>query len=407
MGYFRKALIGTGWMGTLRVGSRALSFLKLAIVARILTPQDFGVFGIATISLALLEILTETGIYVFLIQEKEDIEKYLNTAWVVSILRGMIIAASLFLLSAPLSVFFNESRAQQLILWVGLVASIRGFINPAIIGFQKKLEFHKEFLLRMIVIFTESIATIVFTVITHSVMSLVYGLMVSAIVEVALSFFIVRVRPKLKLEKVKLKKMISRGKWVTLSGILGFLTRQGDDAVVAKLINATSLGFYQMAYKFSTLPGTEITDVLSKVTFPVYAKIEQDKKRLLRAYLKTILVSASIVLPLSTLLFLFPKEVLIFVVGSQWIEATSALRILSIFGALGALVGSRNAVFFALRRQDLVSKITFIKLIALGVFIIPFTLKLGIIGAAWASLISVIIVTPVTIYYLVKVFKNA
>lgn len=406
MGYFKNAIIGTGWMGALRGFTRALGFVKIAILARILTPGDFGLFGITVITLAFLETFTETGIYVFYIQEEEDIDEYLDTAWVLSIIRGFLIGL-LIIFGAPyIASFFNAPGAAYLLQLMGAVAIIRGFINPAILKFQKNLQFNKEFSLRSIIIFFEVLATIVIALITRSAISLVVGLIISAIIEVGLSFLWAKPAPNFSLNRTQVRKMIKRGKWVTFGGLLGYLTRQGDDAVVAKLMNTQALGLYQMAYKLSTMPGTEITDVVSKVAFPVYVKIAGDKKRLLKAYLKTLLSITSVIIPMSIILALFPELVIKILLGDQWLEAASVLRVLAIFGAIGGIIGSRNALLFALKRQDIATKITSIRFLVLAITIIPLTVSYGLLGAAYSSLISVICIIPATGYYFHKLFRS-
>jgi len=92
MGYFKDAVKGLSWMTAFRVLYRLIGVARIAIIAHILTPFSLGVFGIVTIVLGFLEIITETGINIFLIQEKDDINGYINTAWVVSIVRGLLIS---------------------------------------------------------------------------------------------------------------------------------------------------------------------------------------------------------------------------------------------------------------------------------------------------------------------------
>jgi O-antigen/teichoic acid export membrane protein len=91
MGYQKEALKGITFIGLIRVVTRLLSFIKTIIIARILSPYQFGAFGIATLVLVFAEILTETGVNTFLIQEKEEINEYIDTSWLVSIIRGFII----------------------------------------------------------------------------------------------------------------------------------------------------------------------------------------------------------------------------------------------------------------------------------------------------------------------------
>ncbi|MEK7470665.1 MAG: oligosaccharide flippase family protein, partial [Patescibacteria group bacterium] len=145
MGYFKETLSGLGWMSTLRVIVRGLAIVKIAILARILLPSQFGTYGIALLVLGLLEMLTETGINVFLIQEKDTLEEYLDSAWVVSILRGILISI-VILISVPFVVwFFGSPQVSSLLYLIAGVGFIRGFINPMAVKFQKSLEFKKEF----------------------------------------------------------------------------------------------------------------------------------------------------------------------------------------------------------------------------------------------------------------------
>src|SRR3989442_1582306 len=99
MGYTSQALKGISWTAILRVSTRIITVLKTALLARLLSPLQFGIFGIAAIVLAFFEVLTETGINVFIIQEKRDIKEYINSAWVVSIARGVILFITIILLA--------------------------------------------------------------------------------------------------------------------------------------------------------------------------------------------------------------------------------------------------------------------------------------------------------------------
>jgi len=108
MGYFKDTLTGLSWMGGLRGSTRVIAFVKILVLARILSPFEFGVFGIAMLFLSLLEIISETGVNIFLIQEEDNIDSFLDTAWVVSILRGLFIAIILFLFSSDSIIIYSS-----------------------------------------------------------------------------------------------------------------------------------------------------------------------------------------------------------------------------------------------------------------------------------------------------------
>src|SRR3989344_8426054 len=127
MGYTKDTIKGISWIGVLRFSTRGVSFFRTVVLARLLSPIQFGVFGIAILITALLEVLTETAVNVFLIQEKEDIEKYINSAWVISILRGILISILILLSSKFVSDFFHSPESLFLLQLISLVPLIRGF----------------------------------------------------------------------------------------------------------------------------------------------------------------------------------------------------------------------------------------------------------------------------------------
>jgi len=405
MGYLGSTIKGVSWIGLLRVITRVLSLGKTLILARILLPAQFGVFGIATLVLALVEVLTETGINIFLVQEK-DAEKYINTAWIVSIVRGIII--SLFIIvSAPfVSTFFNSPESFNLLLTISIIPFIRGFINPSIVKFQKNLEFNKEFYFRSSIFLTDAIISVVFAVLTQETVSLILGLIAGALLEVVLSFIFISPRPKLIFEKSRAVEIIHRGKWVTAFGVFNYLSQQIDSAVIAKLLNTTSLGIYQITYKLSFLPVTEVTDVVSRVVFPVYSKISSEPKRLFNAFLKTSLIVSVVALPIGALLIIFPREIIILLLGERWLGGVEVLRVLALYGIVRAIFGSASSLFLALKKQNYVAIMTFVRLTGLVITVIPLTLRFGIVGAGYSALFSALLEAPLIVFLTAKIFKS-
>lgn len=397
-----KTIKGVAWLGSLKIVSRAVSVLRIAIIARILAPAQFGLFGIAAIALALLETLTETGINVVLVQEKKDIDKYINTAWMVSIIRGFIISVIIFITAPLVARFFNDMQATSLLRLISIVPILRGFINPSVVKFQKELRFEKIFIINSSVVLVEAVGSVIFSYLTKSPAGLVYGIILGVIVEITLTFLLAHPTPSFSFDRNIFNKIVRRGKWVTGMGIFNYLTDQGDDAVVGRLLNTASLGLYQVAYRISMLPGTEVTGVVTNVTFPVYTKIANDKLRLRKAYFKTLIPVILITFPISILIFLFPKEIILLLLGDQWIKAVPVLKVLILLGFIVSINSTKNSVFLALNKQNKLFKLHVIRFVALAVLIIPLTLNFGIVGAALASLYSILFVTPMAIYYLYK-----
>lgn len=405
MGYKKEAMKGVGWVGAFRVVSRGMSFLRTAILARILSPEQFGTYGIGLLVLALLEVFTETGINVFLVQQKGKIDKYVNTSWVISIVRGVLISL-LTLLSIPLvTSFFREPGAQSILIVISMVPVFRGFINPGIVLFQKDLRFSMDFLLQTARFGVDTVVAIMVARATESELALAWGLMAGVVTEVVLSHAMVSLRPRLSFDAKKARQIIGTGKWVTGAGIFDWSSQNADDAVVGRFLGTSSLGFYQMAYKLSTLPIREITQVVGRVTLPVYVKIA-NKARLKCAFIKT-LASVTLLSGLASVaIFLFAETLVSVILGPGWEPAVPVVRVLALFGFIRAVIGVFYALFLATKKERWVTLVTMVELVGLLATVVPLTARFGIIGAAYAAIVSAVVTVPFVVYFYTQSFDE-
>lgn len=406
MGYFKEVVKGLSWMTAFRVVYRLLGIVRISIIAHILSPYSLGVFGIVTIVLGFLEIITETGINVFLIQEKEDINYYINPAWVISIFRGLVISIAIVVTAGTISIFFNSPDSKNLLYITALVPLIRGFINPSVIKFQKELFFGKEFLYRISVFTVESIITVLGVIVLGSVYGMVWGLVGGALFEIIYTFIAAKPWPKLDFSLVKIKKVIDRGKWVTLYGIFDYLYSQGDNMVVGRMLGIAPLGIYQNAYKISTTPLTEVGNIFYKVTFPVFSKISNDSTRLKKAFIKNTLVNFILMSVAGIFIFIFAEFIVSILFGKGWEAAIPVVRLLSVLGVVRGVASSTGSLLIAKEKQKYTAIVTIVSVIGLWATIIPLTRSYGIIGAGASAIIGTLISLPFTIYYVRKVFNN-
>src|SRR5579872_3516158 len=176
MGYKKDVIKGVSWTGMLSFCTKAVGFLETIILARILAPSQFGAYGIALLALGLLETLTETGVNIVLVQEKET-DTYISSAWLVSIGRGLIITLALFFASPLIAEFFHSSESLFLLQLISLVPFLRGFINPAVVKFQKELQFSKNFWYQTVILFVDTAVSIIVTYLTKQPIGIVIGLL--------------------------------------------------------------------------------------------------------------------------------------------------------------------------------------------------------------------------------------
>ena len=405
MGYTKKAIKGISWTAFLRLIVKSVGFVEMLILARILIPRQFGAFGVAMLMLGLLEVITESGVNVILVQE-EDIDKYINSAWIVSIFRGALISLIIFFSAPIVANFFHSADSLILLYLISIVPLLRGFLNPSIVKFQKELRFQRDFLFQFPGILIDTFVSITTCYLMRSPIGIVLGLIAGVIVELVLSFFVASPRPRLELERAYIYKLSHRGKWVTASGVFNFLFHNADNIVVGRMLGTSALGVYQIAYSLSIIPITEVADVFSRVTFPVFAKISSDTHRLWIAFIKIILVTTLLTVPFGVLLYVFPQEIITITLGKKWLAAIAILPTLAIFGVLRAISGSSSALFLAVGKQEYVTFVTLVSLVGLIIPIIPLVLHFGILGAAMSALAGSVIALPVMIYGTWKVFSK-
>ena len=386
-----KTARGTFWVFTLRIIDRLFKLVRIIILARILSPDDFGVFGIALLVLSILGSFSQTGFSQALIQKQEDIRSYLNTAWTVRVVRAVLIAIIVFFLAKPAASFFGAPGAEYILRVIGFSIIIQSLGNIGVLYFQKELKFHKFFKYQFIGTVVDFTVAIIAVYLLKSVWALVLGLLAGTLTRCIMSYVIEPSRPKFRFVKSQARELFGFGKWVLGSGILIFFIIQGDDIFVGGLLGATMLGFYQMAYRISNTPTTETTHVISQVSFPLYAKLQEDLPRLRNAYLKVLQLVTLISFPLAGFIIVLAPEFTRIFLGEQWMPIVPAMQVLALAGLLRSIITTTIPLFRATGKPKIETRWQIVRLIVIVIIIYPLTIKYGILGTSIAIVLSAFI----------------
>ncbi|MCJ7682585.1 MAG: oligosaccharide flippase family protein, partial [Candidatus Aminicenantes bacterium] len=239
-----RVIQGGFWVIGLRGIYQVFYFVRIIIIARILSPDDFGLMGIAMVLMMFLEMFSQTGIQTALIQKKNDIRGYLDAAWTILFIRGVMLYLVLYFLAPAAARFFNEPRGEILIQVIGLFYLINGASNIGVIYFLKDLEFNKQFLYQGAKVLVEFVVAVVLAFMLRSVWALIFGLLAGCLAQALVSYVIHPYRPRINLDFNKVKELFTYGKWIFGAWGLYFLITQGDDIFVGKVLGVTMLGFY-------------------------------------------------------------------------------------------------------------------------------------------------------------------
>ena len=401
----QKAVRSGFWVFFLRIVQQLFNISRLVILARVLAPKDFGLMGIALLMMMILETFSQTGFREAIIQRKKDIQSYLDGAWTILVFRGLILFIILYLLAPYIAIFFEAPEAESIIQVIGVAIILQALTNIGIVYFEKELEFNKQFLYQFSGISVDFIVAISSVLIFRNVWALVFGLLAGNAAKCLVSYFIHPYRPKLTLKLGKTKDLFRFGKWILGSSILVFLITQGDDIFVGKLLGIIMLGFYQMAYRISNMPATEVTHVISQVTFPTFSKLQDNIPKLRDFYLKVLQLTAFLSFPIAGLIFIFATDFTRLFLGEKWMPMVPAMMILVFAGLIRSIAATSGPIFYAVGKPRIDTLWQIIRLIIIAILIFPFTIKWGITGTSFVVLLSIFISNIGFSYNVIKITR--
>ncbi|MHA1381616.1 MAG: lipopolysaccharide biosynthesis protein [Candidatus Helarchaeota archaeon] len=403
----KRTIKGGFWVLSIRIAEQVLYLIKLVIFANILEPKDFGLFGVALLTFDIMKIFTRTGFETALIQKKEDIKPYLNSAWTVLILRALGLYAIMFFIAPVAAFYFKAPEATPLIQVIGLAMVFGGFTNIGFFYFDKELKFSKRFIYQLTGMLVDFILAVYTAFVWRNIWAIVISLLAGHATKCIMSYILHPYRPRLSADFKKAKELWTFGKWILLSALIGFLIIEADDIFVAIIIDVTMLGFYQMAYKISNLPATEITNVISQVTFPAYSKLQDDRAKLREGYLKILKNVAYLTFLAGGLIFTFAFDFIKIFLGQKWVPMVLTLQVLALWGIIRSLEGTAVPIFQGVGKPETLTKLQLIQFILMAIILYPLTIQYNIFGTSVAVVSAAFLANFIYFYKVNKIIKGS
>ncbi|MFP3953214.1 MAG: lipopolysaccharide biosynthesis protein [Candidatus Acetothermia bacterium] len=382
----RRVIHGGFWVFAIRVFRRLFGLVKTIILARLLAPEDFGLFGIAMLALATLKSLSRTGFGQAIIQKKEDTVSYLNSAWTVAIARNLILATLLLIIGPGIGKFFGEPDAAALVRVLAISVAIDGFVNIGIIYFRKEMEFHKHFFYEFTEVVVSFSVVVPLAFILRSAWALVYGQIATSVVRLLLSYRLHPFRPSFEFDRGKVRELYTFGRWVFGTSILTFLALQGDDIFAGKILGAAALGIYQLSFTISNSMATEISGVIGQVTFPAFSKLQDNVRALRMAFFSTVEAAMSLTIPLAFGIFILAPDFVHVVLEPKWEPMIPVMRLLTISGLVRSLMATGGPLVSAVGKPKINFWINLVRTLLIAAAIYPLTAYFGLVGTAGAVL---------------------
>ncbi|MBR4996072.1 MAG: lipopolysaccharide biosynthesis protein [Alistipes sp.] len=399
----QQTLSGVKWSAIGRFSTQGVGFVIGLILARLLSPSDYGIVGMIGIFIAIAQSFIDSGFSSALIRKNDRTEVDYSTAFYFNIIIGIASYGLLFLLAPLIADFFSTPILKDVV----RVVSINLFLNSLTIVQTAKLtvalDFKAQAKVSLITTIISGVIGIAFAYNGYGVWALVYQSVASSLLRVILLWVITKWIPLLTFSNNSFKSLFSFGGKILVSGLLHTIYMNFITLVIGKFYTPKDLGFYSRGESLASLPSTNITSILQSVTYPILSKLQDDDGRLIAVYRKYIAMSSMIIFFGMCLLAALAKPIVLFILTEKWAEAIIYLQIFCFALMFDHLCQLNLNILYVKGRSDLVLRLEIIKkVISISMIIcaIPFGVLAICIARALYSQIAVYINT----YYTGKIF---
>lgn len=343
----QQLISGVFYTALARYSGIILSLVVAGVLARLLSPDDFGIVAIATVIISFFSIFTDMGISAAIVQNKALTDRNLSDIFSFTLWMGVILAGLFFAASWPIAEFYDRSIMRTLcqLLAINLFFASANIVPGAL--FYKNKEF-KFIAIRSFVIQT---AGGIISVVTALAGGGMYALILSPILSSILLFGISirrypqRVRPTWGFGA--LRKILSYSVYQFLFNVINFFSQNLDKLIIGKYMGMSQLGYYDKSYRLMTLPLQNITYVITPVMHPILSDYQNNLQKLGSSYERIVRLLAFLGFPLSVLLFFTAKELTLIIFGDQWLPSVVVFQILSLSVGIQIILTSSGSIFQA------------------------------------------------------------
>jgi O-antigen/teichoic acid export membrane protein len=375
------------------VAGAALVLVRSAVLARLLRPEDFGLFGLVAFALAAVTTFTDFGLQrATLVQRFRDAAeqaRYLDTCWTAQLLLGALLWLLVAALAWPYAAAMAEPRLAPLLAAAPAALVLVALYSPGLLLLQRDLDQRPLVLLKLGCDALALLITALLALRWPSAWALVLGYLAAPALVAAGSWRVRPWRPRLLFDRAQLGRGLGQGRHLVVVGALTFVTTQVDNLIVGRLAGPAALGLYLFAYRLCSLPIDLIQQAVGVVALPAYAQLRPLGPAALGARHRTVLTATTAavcgaLLPAT----LLRRELVLVLGGSRWLEAAALLPPLFLLAALRVPSIQHGTLLLSLERSDLDARA---KVVEAGFFVaacVWAVQRFGLEGACWAGTVT-------------------
>ena len=401
----RKSTVsGVKWTSVSTIITIVLRFLQLAILARLLSPEDFGLMAMIMVVLGFAQSFADMGISNAIIHRQDTTREQLSSLYWINIIAGgavffLVVAATPHVVS-----FYKEPRLEELMFWAAMIFIVIPIGQQFQILLQKYLRFKELSLVEIVSALIGGVIAILSAVAGQGVLSLIWGQLSNStsktVILVGLGWK--EWRPKLHFKRSDLRGYIGFGLYQMGEKSINYFNSRIDQLLIGTLLGAQALGYYSLAFNLVIQPIAKINPILTRVAFPVFAKIQTDTKLLRRGYIMVIKVISMINFPLLLGLAAVAPLLIPLIFGEQWLPAIVLVQILALVALIRSTGNPVGSLLLAKGRVALGFKWNFMRLVTQIIGVYAGAHFGGIIGVASVVLFIQVVYFPLSYLILIR-----
>ena len=383
----KKAIKGTVWSACDRFGVMVLQFAVNLILARLLTPSDFGIIGLLYIFIAISQTFIDGGFGSALIQKKNPTEIDYSTIFYWNIFISLIFYGILFISSHWISDFYHLPILSNILKVLGCSLILNGINAIQVNRLQKKLKFNTLAKTNISSYLMSASLTIFLANNGYGVWSLVAMAICQPTFRIMFLFILTRWHPKLAFSTQSLKDLISFGGYLLIGNLLESIFKNIQGLIIGRKFSAAQMGYYSQADKLDQLVSFSIPQVISSVMYPVFSQYQDDKERLMELMKYDFRVISFGIYPLLICLIIISEQLILFLYGEKWLPSVPYFQILCVGGFLYSI---NNIVYYAVAasgKSKALLGVSIYKWLMLGVFLM-IGMNFGMKGIMWGIALS-------------------
>lgn len=383
------------------MSAQILRYLFMLVLSWLLLPEEFGLIGLGFIVIDLLVKVGELGLAAALVQRKSISDGLISTAFWANLTANMILGAIVVAFSSAIAGFMNEPDVRPVLIGLAVLFPIQSLILIPRTMLQRELRLDRLAQADVVGEIAFGVVGIVVALLSGAVWSLIAASIVRQLVRSLILSASYRWTPRLQFDNESFRELSRFGFPVMGSAIFSQSIAKLDYFLIGRFLGAETLGYYTLAFQLAVLPTQHLANVLHRVAFPSFSKIQDSVERLHRGYCQLIEMFVMLLAPIAFGWMLFADLIIGIFYSDVWLPVVPAIRILAIAGLLYCF-DTVVDVFYALGRADLRLKMLLIRFVLLVMFLYWFGLDYGIEGVAWSVSIAALVSTPVVLHFYYK-----